>query len=1738
MPRIIKDTPLENEVDVNKVAIADYVLSISDPRNQDYMYLIDHITNPTETRRTLCKDLMKSLLLNITIQERLIFSNALEASNPFFNFAGYDQNGDALPPMLLIFKELIYEKSNDDIKTLTKQLKYLSVEYDKMLKQKDALALEIFQTRIANLIKEKGYDKILDQQNEFPLKTIKTFITNLAEKDEAEKIKIQKEKEKPSIISIASTLMSKGYLTIDDFLYTNDIKSALKGYYDPTHTLDKPPITIYLTEIDIHNKDFVEKETFKEFIKSEIARVKKSDDKKPRTIFFPTNNGAAHFVLLKIIVDSNGVQSSVLIDPMSAKQVESKTQESKHSIQNEIIKKNIEGITHGIKCHIDYANMQGNDAACGFHVIREIVKEFAKQSPEFKTENPNDYLSEADILNDSDINPFKLAAIKKIARNYTDPTNKNWADELSLDEDDLGIVHKNTKNPDQSKEYESHVKSRKDMLTYQRSKISLEREMEPKIPIEKQNTESTDTTQHNISTTGTLTTPTAAVGVSQNNTSSSTAPVTLAPKEDHNYKNTNKEQVKNQASYADLLASLDNLNKIVDKQSKKANKIASDYESDESNDSFKRQLPLISLLLKPENISSLDINDQKELVAYLNRYTNPYPYSPISEEKRLLDIFKLGQLSTTHSREALKQLKTDHTGYLFLLNRQLSDIEYSIDLNPDEMELDDLSLERIKEKITSVRENIKNTKIQIENLTQLCKTYKPISLELLEKIERVKSNLQENKKRNQPKEEPSVIGMILFIAIMTQQSIDDNHPTREYLDRLYRDDSLFLFLETDEGRKEKDTIESLERDLVQQKIIALTTDYHTHLHTLNNSENLTAYIDSQAGLIQIELATYQNKAVQAKVIEHWINVMDVALQKNDTLTALIIKNALSTDPKYGVEKEWIADSAISPSAINAYSIAANKITQNKDEYIKAFLKELAPPEILPAVKQPVEEKVMEAETPQQKSMSKVYELIKEICKTEHSFYDRVDELKGTLTAVSDDKTNDDDVRFLAKQLKSRMIYSANETLFRDEKSFQKPLDELQLNDNIKNIQIVLEFFNSDEFKDSFNSCAEGIYDFEWLKIFLTENKVVNADARLSDSLKPDNIIYYDKATAQEIAILPIQRIPRYPLLLAELLKSTHELQNSLQPNERDKLTAIISQIDDTIKIVKEKAAKVNANTDSFQLNRKIGYSLFQNFKKLKKLTTEERNNIKESIERLISSRSPPDFYETYEILTHLPPKIKTDQDILSAFHTETERLQRKKNQIDINDINYDLKNLNYSIAIHLLNHIDRIDHKTQDKIIEHLKILNQNDFKTNPQVTLDFLKKINLTNIDIVQKQRLHRRDLKKDIAKYQSKETNKIMIQIQEELKEQKATDIASTDQMLRYLNQLKAEWDVIDSTLKPKDDPTQQSKLRIKLIEDAIDAISMLEKSDPLLITEIYTRLIQELRFLVDTREPLLSEKTIDAINMIIKLRNDNPLQSDSSLNEPFRELILQRIPEIKKEQEQILADFDANSIKEKDLNKLIIKYLELIQAGWTIQETAENLPAENKDIESRHNFISGAISKLGQLGANRYNILDKLQRDLAHEKTNTIDAVAAVRFFQKNSLRIVKKEEAEGYRLESIKLFQAIEKELKDGKPITVKQIKPYLKMLENEWKAANSSLKEKDEYSENRTKLISDAIVAISIFEHSDPIIVAEIYHHLIKELELPPDDNKNVVFENTKNRNRNYKKINKINSIINKYIFIL
>ncbi len=251
-----------------------------------------------------------------------------------------------------------------------------------------------------------------------------------------------KDQYRPPALFPIEKLKVQGFLDPNDFLDSEDVKSALDKRIG---SFTKPPVTVMVEDLYLfldpnvsENKESYDahQRRMAEYIR--IERENAKTEGKPRYILMPFNNGDNHFAFIKIQIDPDGTVTVAMKDSME------KHPELRHDEKNKMIVKNINKIAGNPdsderdKNAITYTGNQGRaPATCSFYAMREVAD--AMDHPE-TLPIQNSPGKVAENKTEKDIGPFQVEMTKKIARKkYSSPKDKAWIDTLTVDED--GIVH-------------------------------------------------------------------------------------------------------------------------------------------------------------------------------------------------------------------------------------------------------------------------------------------------------------------------------------------------------------------------------------------------------------------------------------------------------------------------------------------------------------------------------------------------------------------------------------------------------------------------------------------------------------------------------------------------------------------------------------------------------------------------------------------------------------------------------------------------------------------------------------------------------------------------------------------------------------------------------------------------------------------------------------------------------------------------------------------------------------------------------------------------------------------------------------------------------------------------------------------------------------------------------------------------------------------------------------------------
>lgn len=1484
-------------------------------------------------------------------------------------------------------------------------------------------------------ISSEGFMSVITNKNN--QEKLQKIITNLIQDD---KIRLQKAKE--SIIDNFKG-EGKGYITGNEAFTDADFWHAIEDYKHSTN----------------HVKIFSDAEVTADEFKNAVRDLKASGDEKGTndSILIPMNNGSHHFVIVKIQIHEGKTQVT-LIDSMSNTKVV-----EKHRANNDAIAKSITTqiaaleLTHPITIpDIKYTHVQQDSADCPYYAVREIAKECLLHTNK-KELFPNDTLSQH--ANKERIANFKLEMIKKVARKK----NLSVEDDKSIDQlaiDEFGIVHNLAATPIQKQKYSDYIKQR---IQHAPPTHAQQTEQKSHAPTSSSTISSSPNTSSNQTSSRTPLTESDAAEID--------VPTPASLNEKH----------KTQQDYSDLLYRLSDISERINEISIIAKKISSPYIHHQI---FLDQLPLINLIFEENNIETLNSEHQRALIEYLTPNL-----TPLNEEQRTAHIKNLEKINVTH----ILDNKPEHAGELETTKTRLLAMQETIQ---EEYKNNKETLEKLNKLITERLNQIEKVQSKIQEVTDLVKQSENTQQKsIIEKANASIQKIQSTKLKKSPHEQPNEKATILYYLIMTQVSIDAQQPSRQFLNNLYKDESLSLFLETEAGKTLAGPIETIERELVSSEYEKLVEKYKNSTARIDR-DNIHAQkiqIDNLSLAIQQEIAEYKDEPkVQAKVIEHWINVMALAMRDNNPLTALIIKDALSVDPKYAVisspgknpseltvRNDWITHAAISPESKTIYLAIDSDIPQNNFENIKSLLEKSAP-------------------VTNKQALIKVAKLIEEISETEKTFYTNMKQLKKQLNSKTNAFiTKNPIIKSRANEIIREMHYETKmPTLYGKFKKYRCTLEnnndpkESDLKNNIDNINLILEFFNSVDFTSSFNSCQAAINNFAWMEDFL------------------NGITFAVTIDKQQMAILPVQRLPKYILLLSELIKSSNELQQSYagrtltkgEDEQLKRLDTIIATLNFTLYTIKTNVSKVSQSTDTIQSNKKIEYLLNKEkqLDSINKQAIAARLKYTKDPADVKEAKNPSDFYETYGILRQLAAENKY---ILLACHAEFERLLKEQKNLPKNTKDYDLINLNYSIAIHLLKHIDKINPKTQDAVVAFTEKLTRDNFKTDPQESLNFLNKITLKKPDKAKKH------LKTQIADYQRKVSNEMIGHVQAQLanrtlqkkeEENKSDDVNIT--LLDYLKLIEKEWIMFNAAaaLKPNDDLTHHSTQRIKLISEAIVAIEIFKKWQPDVVNEFHHFLIKELESLPEEKRNGLSPRTTEIVGVLRTLippASVTLYQKPNDKQNAFLPLYEEHVPHLKDKKADIIATF-IDTPTDAAINAKTKQLLELIQDEWKIEEF-RNKFTDTKRIDSRHSAIANALEIIKDQDSDNAaidNALDDLLTKLGKIKPyygndSITDAISVIEHIKASSLYLFELKNAWPLQQEAMAKATAIEIKGTDTAAPTDEMI-GYLTALQEEWQAVADAIKIKpsvdpDKHNALRMKYLADAIEALTTVKDLKP-----------------------------------------------------
>lgn len=1117
------------------------------------------------------------------------------------------------------------------------------------------------------------------------------------------------------------------------------------------------------------------------------------------------------------------------------------------------------------------------------------------------------------------------------------------------------------------------------------------------------------------------------------------------------------------------------------------------------------QLPLINLIVDDNGLEKLSPEHQTALIKYLKPYLTP------DEEKKNNHIELLSQYANKSMTDSLvvEQAK------LTVLKQKIEELYKD---NKD-------ALKAAKELLGHHEQKIKDLEEMIESAKKLIsKSDTSETSESINKINAAIAQINLAEKKHDASTEADEKATILFYLIATQNSIDKSEPTRKFLNKIYRDESLSLFLETEQGKQLTGHIKEIENQLIELQYHNLAYQYKREASNIP-AQNIYAReveINKLSSSIQKEIAAEQNHpSSQEKVIEHYIYMMKMAVDNNDIITALIIKDALSVDPKYTlsqadsdrerllVKSNWIANSAISPQAKSLYLKIETDIPENSFDNIKNIIvgkKPLAQPSL--EEKKPTVDKT-------KTFLTKLAKLNEEIYLTERTFQENMKSFKMALKSIKLTEKSLDIA--IIDNIKNEMHYKYT-TLANNHTEFESASDNPSLQANIANIKKILEYFNSDEFTQTFKSCEAAINNHGVMEIFIKDLDLKN-----------------DEIDPQQLAIFPVQRLPRYILLLTELVKSSQDLAQSYSGKElteteqkqlQDLDTNLIPGLQKTLDKVKIDVARVNQKSDIIQSNKKIEYMLRKEIKAPRNAAVEKL------LAQLKDAKNPPYFNDTYAILKILEKdhKIKTDEYILLASHAESERLLKEQKNLDKKDPNYEKINLNYSIAIHLLKHIDNINPKTRDKVIEFVIKLAERKYETNPQEALIFFNDTKLTIEDRARKHRLHRRHLKVQIADYQIKVSDKLKEELptqssssqpigkdkeksksaepeekkELEIKEEKINTAQTT--LLPYLKQIELEWKAKNAAIKPKEDPQNHSKHRVKIISEAIEAMEIFATWESDLIPEFNDFLIKNLELISQNKKSNLSGRTIAILNSLKKFPSSHEINySDiDAKGNTFLPLYNKHRDVLQSKKGEILKRINTNSsMSDEDFKENTLKFLKLTRDQWKIEEYINPSLLKSNRIQ-RNASINQAINDI-EIALNN-DAMDKAIKNLqdaliANSPSKNSDVITDITTIQKRGLFIYKLRKVKSLEINTTEKFNEIK--IVEKSTATAKQVIPYLEALQEEWKALDDALhytsdSESKQHNQSRIDLVSDAIKTLEAFKDITPNPYDKIIYELFRK----------------------------------------
>ncbi len=968
---------------------------------------------------------------------------------------------------------------------------------------------------------------------------------------------------------------------------------------------------------------------------------------------------------------------------------------------------------------------------------------------------------------------------------------------------------------------------------------------------------------------------------------------------------------------------------------------------------FRYQLNEIKAILEPDNLMRLEKEDYIVLMDYIRKahkvFQNAESLKEAEEDSDLRSFYLQITTEISSLQNARMQLKIKLDTHL--ISKNYFDI------------LD----RKIGNKIEELNFASKKISHCIEQIDAISKE----SVEEVHRLHYIEEQLNHLKPRDESKaiqDEQSPVSTILYLIIMTRKDLILETPTREYLNRLYSDPDILDFLESDDAKAKafKQTIADLEENILKinaKQISDRTLEmWDKIIKTIAKPEDrkiaLKKYIDDQSSLIQQELLKLNNHPdAQAKCAEHWIKTLALATQNNDYLLAVIIYDALTLDPKYQIEQEWISRLPISSEAFRLFGQQKDFMTrQPVKEYVLTRIEGL---------------EIRDAKSPEdlQRNRNKARGEISGVINEVYSYHikfslemkslqEHFQEIKDVLGNV--DKPADE---------YQKAIQACTSTQFSTQTKEERKAgadDVTDLSVIVSNIGMVAKIFNSQEFLQEFDATALGAINFEWVSKYQKD--------LVTDPLHK-NYNHLKKNPAEPLVadqlIKPVQRNPRTILLIKELLNQIDKLNkvyNNPTPEIQKKLQdlkILKSALEARQEFFNRRMIDLNARLTQAGVNRKIAYILRKHLK-------HNTSSFNEEFKRLDDATNPPPFSETCAILIKISKKFNTSKYITEMCVAEAARLNEKMQALDPNEVDYKLKKLNYEIAIHLLSSTKGLSVSTQEKIIDFAKLLsNPHPHPMQPHEIIAGLESVHQTKIEKLKNHRLYHRNQIIKVLGYLKEGRENLYARIERETKTHAKSDF-SEDKLL-YLTALVEEWKAEGAAHKFTSTEVDHNNARIKLVSDAIAFIKEFQDKDLALATAIYNKLLVQLPHTYDINASSLSNETGVAANKLLAINHlietslgSSPIvlpphEDNFQFSEFCKTYITQKKDTIKAAIEQANSDYETTPISREAFAKLLSDYLECIRDEWKIKELTDPTMASHPHVTERSALIDTAIHQL---------------------------------------------------------------------------------------------------------------------------------------------------------------------------------